>query len=291
MKYTLRHLQIFLAVARHQSISRASAELSMSQSAVSAALQEFEARYDMQLFDRGGKRLKLNHYGDSVRSHAEALMVQAQTFDQFLLGREEPGDLRVGASLTIGNYVAVKHLAVYMQRHPDAVVEMTVGSTPEVVEKVQNFELDIGLIEAELHNEQLDFHVWCDDRMVVFCRPDHPLAGKANLNDRDLLSLSWILRESSSGHRQTFDRSMQGLLPELNIVLELTHNEAIKNAVKAGLGVGCLSEMAIEEELQSGTLKILPLKKRPMHRKFYFVTHRQVAMSQATQEWIQMCVS
>ncbi|GAB3108953.1 LysR family transcriptional regulator [Pseudomaricurvus hydrocarbonicus] len=261
----------------------------MSQSAASAALQEFESRYDIQLFDRAGKRLRLNSFGESIRIKAEAVMAHLREFEDELQGQEELGHLRVGASLTIGNYLAVKHLATYLQEHPGAKVEMEVGSTPEVVAKVLNFHLDIGLIEAELHHDDLLLQPWREDKMVVFCRADHPLAAKPSLTNKDLLAADWILRESDSGHRQTFDRSMQGLLPELNIVLELTHNEAIKNAVKAGLGVGCLSEIAIADEIQQGVLVPLTVKGRPMHRRFYFVTHRQASVSRAAQSWIEIC--
>ncbi len=289
MRYTLRHLEVFLAVARDESISRAAKRLSLSQSATSAALQEFEGRYNQQLFDRTAKRLRLNPQGETIRIKAEALMAQLQAFDLELKGQQEPGHLRIGASLTIGNYLAVKHLATYMQRFPQAKVEMEVGSTPEVLAKVLNFELDIGLVEAELHHDELWLQPWREDRMVAFCRPDHPLAEKPYLTGKDVLSAAWILRESDSGHRQTFDRSMQGLLPDLNIVLELTHNEAIKNAVKAGLGVGCLSEIAIAEEVQQGSLVLLEIKGRPMNRQFYFVRHKHAAPSRAAENWMDIC--
>ncbi|WP_233710357.1 LysR substrate-binding domain-containing protein [Pseudomaricurvus albidus] len=289
MKYTIRHLQVFLAVAKEQSISRAAVALSLSQSATSAALQEFESRYDIQLFDRAGKRLRLNSFGESIRVKAETVMAHLLGFEEELMGQDEFGHLRVGASFTIGNYLAVKHLATYMQEHPEAKVEMEVGSTPEVVAKVLNFHLDIGLIEAELHHDDLQLQPWREDKMVAFCRPDHPLAGKSQLSNKDILSAGWILRESDSGHRQTFDRSMQGLLPDLHIVLELTHNEAIKNAVKAGLGVGCLSEIAVADEIQQGLLVPLVIKGRPMNRRFYFVTHKKAAVNRAAQSWMDIC--
>lgn len=290
MKYTIRHLQVFLAVAKEQSISKAAIALSLSQSATSAALQEFENRYDIQLFDRAGKRLRLNSFGESIRVKAEAVMAHLQGFEEELMGQDEFGHLRVGASFTIGNYLAVKHLATYMQEHPEAKVEMEVGSTPEVVAKVLNFHLDIGLIEAELHHDDLELRPWREDKMVAFCRPDHPFANKPQLSNKDILAVDWILRESDSGHRQTFDRSMQGLLPDLHIVLELTHNEAIKNAVKAGLGIGCLSEIAVADEIQQGLLVPLPIKGRPMNRRFYFVTHKNAATSRAAQSWIDICM-
>lgn len=289
MRYTLRHLEVFLAVAREESISKAAAALCLSQSATSSALQEFESRYDAQLFDRVGKRLRLNSFGKSIRTRAEALMAHAEEFDRELRRQEDYGHLRVGASLTIGNYLAVKYLAAYLQQHPQAQVEMNVGSTPDVVQQVLSFQVDVGLIEAEIHHPELDLQPWRDDSMLVFCSPDHELAGKQALTDKDLLAARWILREADSGHRQTFDRSMQGLLSELDIALELTHNEAIKNAVKAGLGVGCLSQVAVADEVAQGSLVALTVPGRDMHRHFYFVSHRNAPPSQAVDWWMALC--
>ncbi len=289
MRYTLRHLEVFLAVAREQSISRAAEQLSMSQSATSAALQEFENRYQMQLFDRTAKRLRLNPLGAAIRTKAEGLMAHALEFERELLQHEEQGHLRVGASLTIGNYLAFKYLATYMQEHPAADVDITVSSTPEIVAKVLNFDVDVGLIEAELHHDELLLQPWCADIMIPFCAPSHPLARKKQLSDKDILGCHWIVREPGSAHRQTFDRAMHGLLPDLDIRLELTHNEAIKNAVKTGLGVGCLSRIAIADEIEQGALIPLPLKNREINRHFYIITHKHAPVSQAVNWWIELC--
>jgi DNA-binding transcriptional LysR family regulator len=291
MKYTLRHLQVFLAVAKEQSVSRAAELLSMSQSATSASLQEFENRYDMQLFDRSAKRLRINNLGTSIRVKAEALMAHAQEFDRELNQNEEFGHLRVGSSYTIGNYLAVKYMATYMQQHLQAKVDIVVSKSPEVVDKVLNFEVDVGLIEAEMHHEDLHSQPWRADSMAVFCSPDHPLAAKKHLTDRDILSCHWILREPATAHRQAFDHSMQGLLADLNIRLELTHNEAIKNAVKSGLGVGCLSRIAVGDEIELGVLVELPLKDRSINRHFYIITHKQATSSKAVDWWIHLCMT
>lgn len=289
MKYTLRHIQVFLAVARHQSISLAAQEMSMSQSATSAALQEFESRYDIQLFDRSAKRVRLNQFGAAIRAKAEHLLSEAENFELELLREEEHQQLSIGASLTIGNYLAFTYLAKFVQKHPKSKVDIIVGNTPEIVSKVLNFEVDFGLVEAELHHADLETKPWREDKMLAFCSPSHAFANKTCLNDRDILELNWILREPGSAHRQTFDRAMTGLLPDLNIRAELTHNEAVKNAVKSGLGVGCLSDIAVSDEIRAGQLVPLDLKQRPMHRHFYFIRHKETKQSPILEEWIKIC--
>ena len=272
--FSIRQLEVFLAVAKDESISKAAQSLSMSQSAVSSSLQELEYRYDIQLFDRSGKRLKLNKLGYQLRGKAEVLMTQVKVFDQELKGYEEAGHLHFGASFTIGNYLAVKYLAAYTQKYPDAEVNFQVSSTQEVIKNVLNFDLDMGLIEAEIRHEELILEPWREDQMLIFCSQNHPLATSKPLSDKDLIAATWVLREPSSGARQTFDRAMQGILPNLNIGLELTHNEAIKSAVKEGLGIGCLSKIAIAEEIEAGIFVPLSVPHRVMNRHFYFVTHK-----------------
>jgi DNA-binding transcriptional LysR family regulator len=289
IKYTLRHLEVFLVVAREQSISRAAEQLCMSQSAVSAALQEFENRYDMLLFDRSAKRLRLNSLGATIRAKAEQLLSNAQDFDSELRQHEELEPLKVGASLTIANYLASEYLADYLHRHPRSEVEVAAANSPEIARKVLNFEIDVGLIEAEMHHNDLAQTPWRKDKMVVFSRPDHPLSTKRQLTDKDILNCQWILREPGTAHRKTFDEAMHGLLVDLDIRLQLPQNEAIKNAVKAGLGIGCLSQLAVADDLERGSLVELTLKKRPMNRHFYIVTHKHAASSRAVERWMNLC--
>jgi DNA-binding transcriptional LysR family regulator len=289
MKYTLRQLEVFLATAFHENLTRAAASLSMSQSAASSALKDLESQFDVQLFDRVGKRLQLNELGESIRPRAEALLEQARGLESALARHQELGHLRVGATLSIGNYLAVEIMARYMGEQAGARVELEVANTEAIVRKVANFELDLGLIEGESRHPDLEMIHWRDDELVVFCAPDHPLAGKPWLTDDDLLSAAWIVREPGSGTRQHFEWAMHGLLPELNIKLELQHTEAIKRAVEAGLGVGCLSEITLVDAFKRGRLVPLPVPHRDFHRRFYFALHRQKFRSAGVERWLALC--
>ncbi|MCK5531241.1 LysR family transcriptional regulator [Halopseudomonas aestusnigri] len=289
MKYTLRQLEVFLATAFHENLTRAAASLSMSQSAASSALKDLESQFDVQLFDRVGKRLQLNELGESIRPRAEALLEQARGLESALARHQELGHLRVGATLSIGNYLAVEIMARYMGEQAGARVELEVANTEAIVRKVANFELDLGLIEGESRHPDLEMIHWRDDELVVFCAPDHPLAGKPWLTDDDLLSVAWIVREPGSGTRQHFEWAMHGLLPELNIKLELQHTEAIKRAVEAGLGVGCLSEITLVDAFKRGRLVPLPVPHRDFHRRFYFALHRQKFRSAGVERWLALC--
>jgi DNA-binding transcriptional LysR family regulator len=286
MRYTLRQLEVFLAVARGESVSRAADALFMSQSAVSGALADLERQFDVQLFDRVGKRLQLSELGRSIRARAEAALDQARELERTFESREQVGRLRIGATLTIGNYVVPALMARFVREHAGAELTLAVANTEEIARQVANFEIDVGLIEGEIEDTDLDVTPWRHDQLVVFCAPDHPLARRRTLDDDDLRQAAWIVREPGSGTRQTFDRAMRGLLPTLHIALTLQHTEAIKGAVQAGLGMGCLSAIALADAFGSGVLKPCRVPHRDFRRQFFFLLHRQKYRTAAVARWL-----
>jgi DNA-binding transcriptional LysR family regulator len=270
-------------------VTRAAEALAMSQSAASGSLSELESQFGVKLFDRLGKRLQLSELGRQLRPQVENLLAQAQALEQALDGRAVTGRLRIGATLTIGNYIAVSMIADFRQRFPEADIALHVANTEAIAERVASFELDMGLIEGELQRPDLDIAPWRHDELVVFAAPGHPLADVTALTDADLVALPWIVRERGSGTRQAFDRAMRGILSELHIAMELQHTEAIKRAVEAGLGVGCLSQVCLTDAFKRGSLVPLPVPGRDFQRQWYLITHREKFRSAALQEWLKLC--
>ena len=290
MRYTLRQLEVFIATANTENISRAAEQLAMSQSAASGALRELEKQFSVELFERVGKRLKLSEMGHWIRPQAEALLDQANEVESSLKNQKSVGSLRVGATLTIGDYLATEMMVRFLKQHPEAAtqnrVSLNIANTEAIVRGVTNFELDLGLIEGELQHPELSITPWHNDELVVFCAPDHPLAHKTHLTDTDLTSVRWILREEGSGTRQTFDRAMHGLLPELDIALQLQQPEAIKRAVSTGLGVGCLSRISLTREFDEQYLVPLAVQHRDFHRHFYVILHKQKYHTRYIKSWL-----
>jgi DNA-binding transcriptional LysR family regulator len=289
MRHTLRQLEVFVEVAREASVSRAARTLAMSQSAASSALLELERQFDVRLFDRIGKRLQLSALGRSIRPRAEAALEHARDLDSALQRHDDLGRLRVGATLTIGNYLAVPLLARFVRENPGANPALVIANTEEIARLVANFELDIGLIEGEVEHPDLELTPWRDDQLVVFCAPGDRLARKRALTDDDLRRASWIVREQGSGTRQAFDRAMQGLRSQLHIALTLQQTEAIKGAVEAGLGISCVSRLALEEAFKRGTLHPCRVPHRDFRRQFFFLQHRQKFRSPAVERWLTLC--
>ena len=169
MRFSLRQIAVFGAVARQESVSLAAKELSLSQSATSTSLGELERLYETQLFDRVGKALRLNELGQSLLPQAVEFIERATAIEAVLEGRSGYGKLRIGATLTIGNYLATLIVADYLKRHPESAAQLQVHNTATIIEQVARYELDLGLIEGNCRHPELVVVPWVEDELVVFC--------------------------------------------------------------------------------------------------------------------------
>lgn len=289
MRFTLRQIQVFVAVAQHESVSRAAESLALSQSATSTSLMELERQFDCQLFDRQGKRLRLNAMGQQLLTPAANLLDQTRDIEQLLSGQAGFGSLHIGATLTIGNYLATLLIGSFMQRHPECRVRLHVQNTAHIVQQIAHHELDLGLIEGDCRHPDIEVQPWIEDELVVFCAPQHPLARHGQASPAELIREPWVLREQGSGTRTTFDHAMRHQANTLNIRLELEHTEAIKRAVESGLGIGCISRLALRDAFRRGSLIPLETPELDLRRQFHFIWHRQKYQTAAMREFLEQC--
>lgn len=289
MKFTLRQLEVLVAVGKEESVSRAAVAISLSQSATSMALAELEKQFNTRFFDRQGKRLQLNTTGREIMPQALELLDRAQQLQSLLEGNINAGSLRIGATLTIGNYLATLLIGDYMQQNPGSRVELAVQNTSTIIEQVAHFKLDLGLIEGNGHHPDLEITPWIDDELVIFAAPDHPLAKHKQLSLQDLANEAWILRERGSGTRQVFDAALRHQLTHLNIRLELEHTEAIKRAVESGLGISCISRLALKDSFRRGSLVPLEIVGLDLKRQFNFVLHKQKFITSGIAAFLSLC--
>ncbi|MFZ4537931.1 LysR family transcriptional regulator [Propionivibrio sp.] len=289
MRFTLRQMAVFVAVARQESVSRAALALSLSQSATSTALGELERLYATQLFDRVGKALRLNESGQSLLPQAVELIERAQAIENGLQGHAGFGKLRIGATLTIGNYLATLIVADYLKRHPESSAQLQVHNTATIIDQVARYELDLGLIEGNCRHPDLVVEPWVEDELVVFCAPSHPLAGQGKATLAELADEHWIVREPGSGTRETLDQALRHHHAELKVRLELEHTEAIKRAVEFGLGIGCISRLALREAFRRGSLVAIETPELDLLRHFHFLWHKRKFQTAGMREFIALC--
>lgn len=286
MHITLRQLEVFTEVLKSGSTTQASMVLALSQSAVSAALSDLDTQLSVRQFDRVGKRLVVNEHGRLLYPKAMALLEQASEIEQLFKG--ESGALRIAASSTIGNYILPPMMAAYRRDFPVTPLELHVGNSHDVISAVAEFNADLGLIEGPCHMPELTTQSWLEDELVVFAAPDHPLLREPVTLAR-LAEAPWILRETGSGTREVVEHLLLSHLPHFDLVMELGNSEAIKHAVRYGIGISCLSRRVIEEQLSNGTLVEVPLPGINLHRSLYLIHHRQKHISKALARFLSYC--
>lgn len=256
MTITLRQLEIFEKVAACGRVTQASGQLLLTQSAVSMALAELERLAGAPLFERSGRRLFLNDRGRALLPQAREVLSRVRMIELFLdesVGAPK-GTLVVGASTTIGNYLLPAMVGEFSRRYCDAKALLQVGNALQIEHGVESGELDLGLIEGLPHLASLVTTPWRRDELVVVVGQEHPWARARSATQAMLRDAPWIVREKGSGTREVFEAAMERAGVDYSIALELGHTEAIKKAVEAGLGVGCISKMAVQRELDHGWL-------------------------------------
>ena len=281
LRLTLRQLQIFRVVAESRSTAAAAVSIALSQSATSAAINELERTLELQLFDRIGKRLRLNDNGRALLPQALAVLDGAGGIERWALDQESHlGTLRIGASTTIGNYLLPAVLGGYRNSLPPAAqqswqVEVDIANTAAVAAKVAAFELDVGLIEGPCHEPELTVQPWIEDELVVVAAAHDPIVRQQPVKLETLSKATWLLREHGSGTREIINQLLIPHLHHLRPGIQFGNPEAIKRAAASALGISCLSRYVVEDLLKEGVL-VTPATELPhLKRYFYIVMHEQ----------------
>lgn len=288
MKLTLQQLKVFATIARYGNLGLAANELCLSKGAVSQSLQELERQLSTPLFDRIHPRLQLNNEGRLLQPAAEELLTRMQDIENLFSPDAEPsGQLRLGASQTIGNYLLPTLLASSKQEL-GLPPKVTINNTHLLCHALANFELDMALIEGENHHPDLLAEPWLQDEMLVVAPPGHPLANKKELSLSRLGGETWVLREAQSGSREQFIQQIQPELPRWQPGLELNTLEAVMLAVEKGLGISFISRLATSDRLADGRLIALPLSRR-FPRQLSLIWHKQKYHSTSLRHFIHFC--
>lgn len=290
MRITLKQLDVFSAVAREGSVTRAAQWLNLTQSATSMALSDLETQLGEKIFDRVGRRLQLNELGSRLLPLAQETVARAREIEDIARG-DLPGSdrLRIGASLSIGNYLMPQIIGDYLQTHPDAQISLDVGNTRHVIESVRQFTCDIGFIEGFCHEPDIEVLPWVNDELVIFAGSQHALAQQTVVTAADLAQAYWILREPGSGTREVFDNAVAGKLPSLKVRLELGHTEAIRRSVEAGIGLGCASRVTLQESLEHGSVRVLKTPFLDLHRSLFILRHKSKYQTRGLRRFLDAC--
>lgn len=285
---TLRQLEIFLAVARLQHVTAAAREVHLSQSAVSAALAELAERLGGPLFERAGRRIALNDRGRQLAEDAAELLARVGELERRYTGAGPvSGRLRLGGSSTIGAYLLPGLVGSFVAAHPAVAVDLEVGNTAAIEELLVQRQIDLAYIEGPARHPQVAAVPWRQDELQVFVAPSHPLATRRPLVPARLLHERWILREVGSGTRSVFEAELQRHGLQVGATLTFGDSEAVKQAVRTGLGVGCLSALALRREAAAGEFVVLRVPALDLRRQLWRIT-RKGAFASAL---LQACIA
>jgi DNA-binding transcriptional LysR family regulator len=292
MSVTIRQLEIFNEVVESGQVTKAAKNLLITQSAVSLALHEMENQLGGPLFDRSGRSLELNDRGRYFLPNSRDILDKLEDLDSLMNENDGQfaGVLQLAASSTIGNYVLPYLITAFKSMHPDVHFNMLVCNTRAAEKLIIDRSVDLGFVEGEVNNEQISVTNWFQDELVLFSGS----AGKGKKKTvcdvtKDLKKYKWVMREAGSGTAQIFKSKIGKYVTDLNVVMELGHSEAIKKAVKAEAGVGCLSNLAVCRAISRGWLHQIPLKGVDMKRQLTVIQHKNKTKTRLMSEFLDFC--
>lgn len=286
-----RRLQVFHAVAKHLSFTKAAEALFMTQPAVTFQIRQLEEHFNTRLFDRAHGRITLTAAGQIALEYAEKILGMSAELDTRLkeMSGQVEGPLLTGASMTIAEYLLPQVLGEFKSRYPGVVPRLFVANSEAVQARIAERSLDLGFIEGESHLPSLVTDIICDDELQVICAPSHPLAKLEAVPAKALAEHAYISREPGSGTREVIDHYLQkaGMAPDtLQLVMELGSPEALKGLVATGLGFAIMSRATAAKETRLGRLVSVPLAPR-LTRHFSVVYPKERFHSRLVNSFVQ----
>ncbi|MFP3125513.1 LysR family transcriptional regulator [Ectobacillus funiculus] len=269
-----QQLDVFVKVVELKNFSLAAKELHMTQPAVSQHIQMLERDMGAKLLERNNKFIRLTHTGDIVYYHAKEILGLYSRMKDLVEDamHEARGKLLIGASYTFGEYILPHVIARLRDAYPSIQPSITIANTQEIVHLVKSYQLDVGIIEGDLHEPKLHTEPFAKDEMLLFISPKHPLSQKKNVSMRDLQDETWIVREIGSGTREAAEKLFDASQIRPGHMMEFGSNQVIKESVEAGLGITLLSKSAVRKEQKLGTLIALQIDGLPLVRNFSIIT-------------------
>jgi DNA-binding transcriptional LysR family regulator len=292
MRLTLRQLQAFLAVSESGSTAAAAGLIALSQSATSASLNELEAMLDVRLFDRVGKRLLINDNGRILLPQAKQILDGVNAIEQQFAADNASSaiGLHIGASTTIGTYLLPKILAAGAAKYGWTNSRVMIANTADIAAAVDNFKVDVGLIEGPCHEPDLQVEPWLSDELIVVCARTHALAiSGRKVPLKALREAGWLLREPGSGTREAVEAALLPHLHHLRSAGEFSNSEAIKYAAAAGLGLACMSRLVVADLVEMGQLVELDTTLPALQRNLYLIYRKHKMLAARLHAFLAFC--
>ncbi|RZB30493.1 MAG: hypothetical protein SRB1_02773 [Desulfobacteraceae bacterium Eth-SRB1] len=283
--FDLRHLEIFCKVVDLKSFSKAAEAVFLAQASVSERIANLESMVGAKLLDRLGRQVVPTRAGKLLYKHANELLDMKRRacleMENFLGIKK--GVVHIGASTIPGEYIFPKSIGLFNEKYPSISVRLTIADTDEIERRILHGNFDLGIVGSKSSHENLTYHALWNDELVLVVPRNHRWGKKKEINIKELVSEPFILRETGSGTLKIIedylDPSASKVVDSLQVVARFGSSTAVKEGVKAGLGVSILSSRAIETELETGSLKAVKIKGLSLLRKFYLIVDKRRTVS------------
>jgi DNA-binding transcriptional LysR family regulator len=280
----IHQLRLFASVFRNRSFSRASEEMSLTQPTVSNHIKTLEAELGCRLFDRLGRTIVPTKEAETLYSHAIEIIEKADAVKDIIgqLKKEPAGELIIGASTIPGTYLLPYLMASFRNKYPEISFQILIGDSKDIIRKLLSHEIRLGIVGSKLSDDKLAYANLVEDELIIVSSP--ALTSKNTISFSEFLEMPFVLREEGSGTRIEIEKIFisRGIgMDTIKTVGVFGSTDAIKQAVKSGMGVSIISRLAVQDELKYKVLKELRITDMQMKRNFYLVTYRKRSLPAA----------
>ena len=283
--FDLRQLEIFCKVVDLKSFSKAAEAVFLAQASVSERIANLESMVGAKLLDRLGRQVIPTRAGKLLYKHANELLDMKKTacFEMENFLGIKKGVVHIGASTIPGEYILPKSIGLFNEKYPSISVMLTIADTDEIERRILHGDFDLGIVGSKSSHENLTYHALWNDELVLAVPRNHRWGKKREIDIKELSNEPFILREIGSGTLKIIedylDPSASKVVDSLQVIARFGSSTAVKEGIKAGLGVSILSSRAIETELETGSLKALKIKGLSLLRKFYLIMDKRRTVS------------
>jgi len=280
MNITLKQLLAFTTVARHLSFTRAAADLNLTQPAVSMQVKQLEIQIGQPLFEQMGKKIYLTEAGREVRQYARSILQQIDDLKSGLAGLQdlESGTLRISVATT-AHYFAPKLLSIFYKRHPGVNVKLDVTNRERLINQLEDNEVDMVIMGRPPEETEIEGGVFMGNPLVLIAPAGHPFGREKSIQLRRLEKEVFLVREEGSGTRKAMELFFDQHGIKMTTGMEVNSDEAIKQSVQAGLGLGIMSRDAVQNEMRLGLLIVPDILHFPIMRQWYVLYRRGKRLS------------
>ena len=287
----MRHLQLFCHIVDLSSFSLAAEEMHITQPAASLQIRSLERETGTRLLDRSSRAIIPTDAGEVLYRHARRILESNEQIRVEIgnLGELLGGRITIGSSTGPGEHILPALISRFREQWPKVEISLRVTDTSEVIDRVLNRELEVGVVGALSHRKEFVVKPLARDEIVFICAPEHPWAARGEVAFDEFLREPLVVQQTGAGIRAVFDDHLRqrGVRPtELGIVLEMGLNESAKHAVMAGAGVSYMSKFAVRSEVEHGTLAVVGVTDFRILRDFYFVHSRHKVLSRAAEAFL-----